>query len=337
MSHILERKEKDCLNCGTIVQGLYCQNCGQQNVIPKETFWHMVTHFFYDITHFDGSFFSTVHHLILKPGFLSQQYMIGRRACYVHPIRMYVFSSAIFFLLFFSLFKPDTVITRTVDTPLEGKERIDYIKGLNKKLANDTGNSKIKAALLIAKDTSKKLTVGDLLNEQSPNNNFNVTGKKYKNFEEYDSLEKTLLTSNRDGWVMRRLVKKEIEIAKKYQKNPEEAIKKFSESVLHLLPYMLFVSLPLFALLLKLVYFRSKQFYYADHGVFTIHLYVFTFLLLMAVFGLSKLEEITKWGFINLLTGILFIILFFYLYKAMRKFYGQKRGKTFLKFLLISI
>ncbi|HEV7781205.1 MAG TPA: DUF3667 domain-containing protein, partial [Chitinophagaceae bacterium] len=106
MSHIPERKEKDCLNCGTIVQGHFCQNCGQENVVPKETFWHMVTHFFYDITHFDSNFFHTIHHLILKPGLLSREYMIGRRASYLHPIKMYVFSSAIFFLLFFSLLNP---------------------------------------------------------------------------------------------------------------------------------------------------------------------------------------------------------------------------------------
>jgi hypothetical protein len=33
----------------------------------------------------------------------------------------------------------------------------------------------------------------------------------------------------------------------------------------------------------------------------------------------------------------LFILLFFYLYKAMRKFYGQGRGKTLLKFFLVAL
>ncbi len=101
MSHVPQRNEKDCLNCGTIVQGRYCHVCGQENVVPKETFWHMVTHFFYDITHFDCSFFTTVKDLIFRPGFLSNEYIAGRRVKYLHPIRMYVFTSAIFFLSFY--------------------------------------------------------------------------------------------------------------------------------------------------------------------------------------------------------------------------------------------
>ena len=104
MSHSPSRKETDCLNCGAIVQGRYCHACGQENIEPKETFWHMFTHFLYDITHFDGSFFVTLKDLLFKPGFLSREYMLGRRKKYLHPVRMYVFTSAVFFLIFFSLF-----------------------------------------------------------------------------------------------------------------------------------------------------------------------------------------------------------------------------------------
>src|SRR4030095_15016219 len=101
MSHRKERKEKDCLNCGTIVYGKYCHVCGQENVEPKETFFGMVTHFFFDITHFDGQFFTTLKDLLFYPGFLSAEYMKGKRMSYLNPIRMYVFTSAVFFLIFF--------------------------------------------------------------------------------------------------------------------------------------------------------------------------------------------------------------------------------------------
>ncbi|RYY15778.1 MAG: DUF3667 domain-containing protein, partial [Chitinophagaceae bacterium] len=89
MSHSKERSEKDCLNCGTIVQGRFCQVCGQENIEPKETLWGLVSHFFQDITHFDGKFFSTGKLLIRRPGFLPKEYISGRRARYLHPIRMY--------------------------------------------------------------------------------------------------------------------------------------------------------------------------------------------------------------------------------------------------------
>ena len=90
MSHLTERKEKNCLNCNTTVQGRYCQVCGQENIVPQDTFGHLVLHFIYDITHFDGKFFDTLKYLAFKPGFLSKEYIAGRRVRYLNPIRMYV-------------------------------------------------------------------------------------------------------------------------------------------------------------------------------------------------------------------------------------------------------
>ena len=129
----------------------------------------------------------------------------------------------------------------------------------------------------------------------------------------------------------------DINLSEKVRENPEAAAKKFADSLLHRMPYMLLISLPFFALILKLVYIRRKQFYYADHGVFTIHLYVFTFLHLLVVLSVQKLGIALHWNFANWLVFLLFVLLFFYLYKAMRNFYGQRRAKTFIKFLLVAI
>ena len=338
MSHVPQRKEKDCLNCGTTVVGRFCHVCGQENVMPKETFWHMVTHFFYDITHFDSSFFHSVHHLILRPGFLSKEYMLGRRARYLHPVRMYVFTSAIFFLLFFSLFKPGSPVSEDINQPWDSQKRADYIVSLQERIKKDTSNKNLKASLALLQDTSKKVTAKDIIKVEAREIQIGFfSDKNYTSAKEYDSVQKKLPVSERDGWFKKRLRKKGIEINQRFKENPEEASKKFAESILHRLPYMLFVSLPLFALILKLVYVRRKQFYYADHGVFTIHLYIFTFLLLLAVFGLSALKNAMGWGFLDFLIAILFIGLFFYLYKAMRNFYGQRRGKTFIKFIIVSL
>src|SRR6476620_10519249 len=104
MAHNTERIGKTCLNCGTVVAGRFCQNCGQENVEPKQTAWHLVHHFFSDITHFDGKFFNSVYLLFRRPGFLSKQYLLGKRASYLDPVRMYVFTSALFFLVFFATY-----------------------------------------------------------------------------------------------------------------------------------------------------------------------------------------------------------------------------------------
>lgn len=264
--------------------------------------------------------------------------MLGRRVSYLHPIRMYVFTSAIFFLLFFSFFAPKGNFTLKTDDIVSPKERETYIKKLQDKLQKDTANIIWNEALRIAKDTTRPVSRKDYFTVADEENGvIQLGGKNYKTQKDYDSIQSALPSSERDGWFMRRLTKKQIEVNNKYRQNPEEAWKKLGNDILHKLPYMLFVSLPLFALILRLVYIRRKQFYYADHGVFTIHLYVFSFLLLLAVFGLSALQDVTDWGFIGFLIGLLFFILPFYLYKAIRRFYGQKRGKTFIKFLLVAI
>lgn len=339
MSHIPQRLEKDCLNCGTIVEGKYCQNCGQENVVPKETFWHMFTHFFYDITHFDGSFFHTIHHLILKPGFLSKEYMGGRRVSYLHPIRMYVFTSAIFFLLFFNLFKNEKNASLNLDTALTLKERQKTIEDLRAEFEADTSNALFLQGIKLLEDTTRPVTQKEALvffGTHTPNF-IKLGGRDYKTTGEYDSAQNLLPAAQRDGWFVKRMIKKVIVINEKYRDNPGEAFKKFGESVLHKLPYMLFVSLPLFALILKLVYVRRKKYFYADHGVFTIHLYVFTFLLLLLAFGLGELDSLLHSNFIGMVIALLFIGLFIYLFKAMRVFYQQGWGKTFIKFLIVAL
>jgi hypothetical protein len=337
VSHIPPRKENDCLNCGTIVQGRYCHVCGQENVVPKESFWHMVTHFFYDVTHFDSNFFHTVHHLLFKPGFLSKEYTAGRRVSYLHPIRMYVFTSAVFFLLFFSAFNKNNTSKTNLNDPLSRKERAIYIKDLKRDLRKDSSAIRLKDAMQLLNDTTRPVTRNELMETGVLDQFVSFSGEKYKSRHEYDSVQKALGSKERDSWLRRRMVYKEIDINEKIRENPNEALEKFSESLLHRLPYMLFISLPLFALILKLVYIRRKQFYFSDHGVFTIHLYVFSFLQLIAVFAVGKLQDVTHIDELDFVVLILFLLLFFYLYKAMRNFYGQGRIKTFIKFLLVAL
>jgi hypothetical protein len=336
VSHVPERKEKDCLNCGATVFGKYCHICGQENVVPKETFWSMLIHFFYDITHFDSKFFESVKVLVFRPGFLSKEFIKGRRTSYLHPVRMYVFTSAIFFLLFFSFFKPKEGFISNNSQLLTAGQRTGYINKIQNRLKKDPDNKDLNTNLSLLKDTSVQLTLKDVIQMDSGENRISISGSGYKSIREYDSSQNTLPPEKKDNWFMRRLVKKEMEINEKYHGNSEEFITRLGETVLHNLPYLLFVSLPLFALILKLVYIRRKQFYFADHGIFTIHLYIFSFLLLTVIFALDALRKATYWGIINFLIFLLSLGLFFYLYKAMRNFYQQRRAKTFIKFLFVA-
>lgn len=321
MSHLPERKEKVCLNCGTEVIGRFCHNCGQENIEPKESVWHLISHFFQDITHFDGKFFTSLMDLIFKPGFLSREYMMGRRARYLHPIRMYLFTSAIFFLIFFSLYKVDEK-SINVGTTMGGRTYAEMAKMDSAELSEFTRKM----------NDGKSLTLAEV-KERIGKSTFNIAPGNYLSRKEYDSVLKT--GTKKHNWFERQLVYKNIEFKEKYNSDGNLIMTALLNRFMHSLPQMLFVLLPLFALILKLIYIRRKQFYYVDHVIFTIHLYVFIFLVMLLTFGLGKLRSILHWEWLKFLTALLVLSIFFYFYKCLRNFYRQRRAKTILKYFIL--
>ena len=323
MSHAPERKDKNCLNCGTIVVGRYCHVCGQENLEPKESVWQLVTHFFNDITHFDGKFFQTLKVLLLRPGFLSREYMNGRRASYLNPVRMYVFTSAIFFLLFFTFFQTGDVVKATFN----GKT-IAQINNMD-----SASFAKFTSSL---NDSAKPMTRKQFQAFYDTNfpSGLHFGGQTYRSNEEYDSL--LAAGKRKDSWLERQFIYKQIAINQKYNNNSQQIISAFTHGIIHSLPQMLFVSLPLLALILKLLYVRRKQFYYVSHGIFAIHLYIFIFISQLVLFSLSKLNDAVHWKPLSSVVGIFIIGLFVYEYLSMKNFYKQGWIKTFFKFLLLN-
>lgn len=337
MSHRPERKEKDCLNCGTIVHGKYCHVCGQENTEPKESFWGMVTHFFNDITHFDGKFFTTLKILLLRPGFLSAEYVRGKRMSYLNPVRMYVFTSALFFLIFFSLNDPkDDFKLTDSNGAFSLAQRDSILNKLEPELSKLPGNFNLQKQIEILKDTSREVNSLDLL-PYTEDQLFSTWGYKYKSRREYDSIQQSRPVDERDGWLKAKWNKRVIYLNEKYKKEKDSSFSKFSDVLLHQLPYLLFVSLPFFALILKLLYVRRGQFYYTDHGIFSIHLYIFSFILLLFIFLVDKLNDLSGWGIWDFLAVVIFLAWPVYLFVAMKRFYRQNGFKTFIKFILLNI
>lgn len=345
MSHTPLRKETDCLNCGAIVQGRYCHICGQENTEPKETFWHMVTHFFYDITHFDGSFFVTLKDLLFKPGFLSREYMLGRRKKYLHPVRMYVFTSAVFFLVFFSLFhvsEDDISINNSREKLNEGFVAVKTEAFKKAKNKEDSASVLKGLELLGYKETNKNKKEDSVVKLRNKNGgfNFNFGGEvsNYKTLREYDSVQKILPQDKRDAGLTKMITRKSIELNEKYEGDQRKIATELINKFIHSIPYLLFVSLPLYALYLKLLYIRHrKRYYFADHGVFLIHLYIFTFLFMLLYFALDKLKDKIHVSDIEYVQAILMFVGLFYTLKAIKNFYKQGWGKTIIKFIIFNI
>lgn len=394
MSHLKERKEHNCLNCKADLVGRYCHVCGQENLEPKETVWHLLQHFFNDITHFDGKFFSTVKYLVRKPGYLSAEYMAGRRASYLNPIRMYVFTSAIFFLLLFATRKGEDMVKMN-ETPnkevkkkgltalaaerknLESKivatkdaedkhdleddlKKLDLEMATIRRLYGDTTtrtfSNKERALLILEYDSTQLEGVPKVVksginsaidadrkkdSDDEGSNFFGLHQGRYKSLAQYDSVERALPDSLKDGWFKRQLMRKLVRTEEEYHSDKKRYLEHFSENLLHSFPKILFFSLPFFALFLNIMYFRHKQYYYADHGIFSIHVYCATFLLGIGLMILNAFQDWAPWSWLktvmNIATVGIVLYMFIYLYKAMRGFYRQRRAKTFLKYFLVCV
>jgi hypothetical protein len=89
---------RKCLNCSTALPGEYCPNCGQRDYDFNRSFREIAGELAESFWNFDSKLFRGVVDLLCKPGFLTAEYLAGRRASQVPPLRFYLFVSILFFL-----------------------------------------------------------------------------------------------------------------------------------------------------------------------------------------------------------------------------------------------
>jgi hypothetical protein len=88
-----------CPNCGTELLGDFCHRCGEQKHHAEElTLKHFFLHATHDLTHLDTKVFATLRYLLTRPGFLTQEFIAGRRTRYMRPFSLFLVACAIFFL-----------------------------------------------------------------------------------------------------------------------------------------------------------------------------------------------------------------------------------------------
>jgi len=85
-----------CTNCNAELNGTYCSNCGQKKFSQHDlTISKFILNFFEDFFKFDSNVFRTVRYLLFRPGFLSNEYIKGRIASYVKPLKLFIFTCII--------------------------------------------------------------------------------------------------------------------------------------------------------------------------------------------------------------------------------------------------
>jgi Protein of unknown function (DUF3667) len=344
------RHENDCLNCGSTLEGKFCHNCGQENLQIKESFGHMMNHAISDYFHFDHQFFHTLKPLFFSPGKLTNEYMAGKRVQFLHPVKMYIFISLIYFLLVFKENKEDAKVEPKQITT----EKTDSIKraAINKLNNNKnltpqqkekainkvkyTGHRVKKPAVLITPAQKPKDTVDK---DDDDDDVSSVSDALYSTtddttYAQYLTTQSKLPAKERDGWLERYYNEKNFALHNP-KINRNELIK---EGLAHNFPKMMFLLLPLFALILKITFWRNKKFY-VEHLIYTFHLHCFVFLFLSIIILLKMilpatggLQDISQW--LMFLAGVAVI---WYIYLSLRAVYHRSRWRTISKMIGISL
>ena len=85
--------ERRCQNCGAVLLGEHCHACGQPTKGLVRHFSSIIGDFLDSVFELDSRILRTLGPLLLKPGFLTNEYFDGRRVRYVSPVRLFVFLS----------------------------------------------------------------------------------------------------------------------------------------------------------------------------------------------------------------------------------------------------
>jgi len=100
-----------CTNCGDLSADVYCVRCGERQPghhdLSVAHFAHEVVH---EFVHLDSKLFRTLRDIIIKPGFLTEEYFAGRKSRYIAPLRLFLTLFALQFFAF-TFYQPAAIFT----------------------------------------------------------------------------------------------------------------------------------------------------------------------------------------------------------------------------------
>jgi len=326
----------NCLNCSTELKGPFCYYCGQPDRNFMRFFPALLRDLMEDLLDLDSRFMRTIKPLLFKPGKLTRDYMNGRRFRYAPPMRLYIFSSIVFFLL--AAFLSSDAITVN---GLEDNEGIIT-------LSTDAGEEKQKIEEALKNippgvlDQGKVDEIIDVINEDDEKTETFTTKDISFNDEPWDRETNPVDFKWLPDWLNDRIndeVEGSPEKAEMISENPNLIV----DQIFDILPATMFVLLPFVALIFKFWYLFAKR-YYVEHLIFSLHNHAFIFVSLILLlltglvvemlisYGYSTAAETTEW-----LLTIIGIWIPVYLFISLRVVYQQGWLLTIGKFIVIGI
>jgi hypothetical protein len=315
--------DSPCLNCGDATPGNFCPRCGQRKAEVLVSVRSLLADVLEDQLVLNRALPRTLGALLFHPGVLTAEYVRGRIVRYIAPFRLYLVSSVVFFLIlsFVGIDRMNTTLNVREPAAAAGGDSIAAVidslttgfrTGSTPEAAGlpDSTREAIAGALERATGAAD----GDSLGTSAFGALASDTAFQPGTLQPYAERLQTVNLPPPFGAALQRKVMQVGHLP------PGEALREVLRDLLEYAPHMVFILLPIFALLLKLLYVRRSRFY-AEHFVFALHMHAFVFVMFTIMFLLP-------WEQLDLLL-LLWIIA--YLWLALKRVYGQGWIRTTLK------
>lgn len=246
----------------------------------------------------DGRVFHTLIHLFRFPGKVPREFIEGKRTRYLNPIRIY-FVASLCLITMIQIKKGDNTIVQ--------------IKPAN------TANTEASENNIIDIDPSQEVSFENI-NEEDTWEKGKLMAVYYMRHPDIPTPQ-ALTNLEVPNTLFNRFLYTQAAKTAHFDSNA------FSKFLFSKLFWVLFLFLPILALLLKLLYIR-RPYYYPEHLFFTFYTQSVFFILVALALAFSGVRS---------LGPIAFLLFAIYLFIAMKRFYRQGYGKTILKFVLLNI
>ena len=278
MEEVTEQQPRGhCLNCGVTLAGDYCSQCGQRDTGKDLRFADLLSELVGALFTWDSRIWRTLVPLLVRPGFLTAEFMAGRRARYVPPLRLYLIIS---FALFLGLSFDSRSLVEEGGFVVYGEEAAEHLD------PNDLAKLE---KLEQASGTDLNIDLGEGEGAAA-------------------DMDAGLVDSDSPRW-LQHLEQRLEGNAGRVERDPQA----FVDQLVEYLPQMMFLLLPVFALLLKLCYLFSP-YHYLQHLLFSLNYHSFVFLLYLIGTAVER--------FAVHYDGLLFLALLVYLPVGLWRAYG---------------
>ena len=330
-----------CPNCGKPMIGAFCAVCGQARDVNRRSVWGLVKVLVEDIVSFDSRIMRTGWALVARPGELATAFREGRTQRYLPALRLYLFVSLIFFLILgvtnIALVQLVVQATPTKITWINGQAYVP-----NPAYDKDDSDTQFMPKM-VKMDNAKAKKPGSHFEYSTQIYFFAPIGAYHVNLPA-DARErlKDVSTNIEIGERPKPSDKAKVKAVAKTKSWIEQHLfdglqrlvndpAALNSSLTTWIPRILFLLMPLYAMLLALFYIRQrKKFFFVDHLIFSLTIHTFGFVLLLAAAGAAQIlpGPTVAWGAL-IVAGLYTLI-------ATRNFYHQNWFWTVVKFATVS-